>query len=86
MAASRKLAPRLADFGGGMRKQARDLGFEGARAHDLAKRGIGGERQKIPRNVECACVQGPLVGLRFQPFGRATRWRSSSSTAALMLW
>ncbi len=57
-----------ADFGGGMREQAGDLGFKSAGADDLAERGVGGEREQVAGDVEGAGAEGALVGFGLEAF------------------
>ena len=45
---------QLANFGNRAREQARDLGFKGAGADDLAEGGVGGEGKQVASDVEGA--------------------------------
>ena len=64
-----ELDAQIAHLGGGMAEQAGDLGFQGAGVHDLAERGVGGERKQVAGHVECAGLEGALVGLGLHGFG-----------------
>jgi hypothetical protein len=75
VAASRSFSPEVADLGGGVGEQARDLGFEGAGADDLAERGVGGQRKQVAGDVEGAGFEGALVGLGLEGLGAGTRRR-----------
>ena len=57
-----QLFAEQADLGGGVGEQARDLGFKGAGADDLAERGVGGQRKQVAGDVEGAGAEGALVG------------------------
>ncbi len=61
-----QLVAQGADFGGGVGEQARDLGFKGAGADDLAERGVGGQRKQVAGDVEGAGAEGALVGFGLQ--------------------
>ena len=68
-----ELCAEQADLGGGVGEQARDLGFEGAGADDLAERGVGGERKQVAGDVEGAGAEGALVGLGLEGLGARRR-------------
>ena len=58
-----------ANFSGGVREQAGDLSFERAGADDLPERGVCGEGQQVPGDVEGAGTESALVGLGLEAFG-----------------
>ena len=64
-----ELFPEQTDFGCGVGEQARDLGFEGAGADNLAERGIGGQGKQVAGDIEGARAEGALVGLGLDIFG-----------------
>jgi hypothetical protein len=56
-------------LGNRVRKQARNLSFEGAGVDDLPERGVGGQRQQVAGDVEGTRLESALVGLGFHRLG-----------------
>ena len=53
----------VADLGGGVGEEARNLGFKGAGVDDLSERGVGGKGEQIAGYVEGAGFEGAVVGV-----------------------